>query len=116
MDSKTYEQAAMAVVTRDGQEITDKALTVLRAASECDRLHALLIDDARTTAQRFEAFARELATGRVSLSCPTGYSTVRDIPENLARLVCKRDELAVLVRVLYGREARDQMNEAFNSK
>lgn len=84
---------------------------MMSCAHECDRLHNQLLADAAYMAKRFNEMARDLNQG-MTVSDPTGYSTVRDIPVNLVRLDMRRAQLVSLIEAYEG-EASQVRVKAF---
>ena len=98
-----YEMAIMTLVPSSPKEWTDKHLDLLTAAATVDNLMDRIVDDSRRMAKKFESYATEVEARGEGWS-PLGYSTLRDMETNIAKLEVHKDYLRVLVRSAYGKD------------
>ena len=104
MANGKYETALMTLVPSLAKDWTSSDIALISAASEVDRLTDRIVQDSRSMALKFEAFAREVALRNEGWD-PTGYSTIRDIAVNSAKLEVEKKNLISLVRLILGRDA-----------
>lgn len=77
---------------------------LLSAACEVDRLTDRIVGDSKSMARKFESYAAEIASRNEGWD-PTGYSTIRDIATNTAKLEVERRQVHTLLRILFGKDA-----------
>ena len=104
MANGKYETALMTLVPSLAKDWTSSDIALISAAIEVDRLTDRIVQDSRSMALKFEAFAREVALRNEGWD-PTGYSTIRDISVNSAKLEVYKTNLISLIRLLRGRDA-----------
>lgn len=102
--SRHYERSVETAVIGSETDLNEQALAVLNLAGECDRLTRQLAEDSARMSELFARFATEVSTLRHAQP-PTGYSSLRDIDTNNAKLEAKREALVALIRLVYGKEA-----------
>lgn len=109
---RRWERSAEAALAVEGDEAiaTQRGLALVNLACEIDLLERQLVDDARTMAERFTRYAADVEAG-MHASDPSGYSTLRDIPERAATLKAKRDALRMLLVATFGEVARERFSE-----
>ena len=98
-----YETAIMTLVPNHPKEWTDKHFELLTAAATVDNLTDRIVDDSRRMAKKFESYATEVEARGEGWS-PMGYSTLRDMEINIAKLEVHKDYLRMLVRGAYGKD------------
>lgn len=104
MANGKYETALMTLIPSSPKEWTDKHVELLTAAAEVDNLTHKIVDDSRRMAQKFEAYATEVEARGEGWS-PLGYSTLRDMEINIAKLEVHKGYLRVLLRGAFGKDA-----------
>ena len=98
-----YEAALMTMIPSNPKEWTSTHVELLAAANTVDSLTDRIVDDSRRMAQKFESYAFDVEARGEGWS-PLGYSTLRDMEINIAKLEVHRDYLRVLLRGAYGRD------------
>ena len=98
-----YETALMTLIPNHPKEWTPTHIELLTAAGVVDNLTDRIIDDSRRMAQKFEAYATEVEARGEGWS-PMGYSTLRDMEVNIAKLEVHKDYFWVLLRGAYGKD------------
>jgi len=99
-----YETAITTLIPNHPKEWTPTHVELLTAASTVDNLTDRIVDDSRRMAQKFEAYATEVETRGEGWS-PLGYSTLRDMEINIAKLEVHKEYLRMMVRTAYGKDA-----------
>lgn len=79
------------------------AIALLDVAMEIDRLQETLIENSRHAAERFIRFAKDVEDG-VHCDAPNGWSSVQELPRDMASLKAKREEFYRLARVTLGKD------------
>lgn len=106
-----YEAALMTMIPSNSKKWTPTHIELLTAASTVDRLTDSIVDDSRRMAQKFESYATEVETRGEGWS-PMGYSTLRDLEINIAKLEVHKEYLRVMVRATFGIDiAKDFLNK-----
>jgi hypothetical protein len=98
-----YETALMTLIPTSPKEWTSTHVEMLTAAATVDNLTDRIVDDSRRMAKKFESYATEVEARGEGWS-PLGYSTLRDMEINIAKLEVHKDYLRVLVRSAYGKD------------
>jgi len=104
MANGKYETALMTFIPSNPKDWSLSDVELISTASEVDRLTDRIVQDSRSMARSFETFAREVALRNEGWD-PTGYSTIRDIAVNSAKLEVEKTNLISLVRLILGRDA-----------
>jgi len=99
-----YETAITTFIPSNPKEWTSTHVELLTAANTVDSLTDRIVDDSRRMAQKFEAYATEVDTRGEGWS-PLGYSTLRDLEINIAKLEVHKEYLRMMVRTAYGEGA-----------
>ena len=107
MANGKYETALMTLIPARPKERTSSHVELLSLACEVDRLTDRIVQDSKSMSMKFESFAREVALRNEGWD-PTGYSTIRDIAVNSAKLEVEKRHLISLIRLVNGREALSQ--------
>ena len=113
---RRWERSAEAALAVESDEVIDtpRGLAFVNLAGEIDMLERQLVDDARTMAMRFKRYADDVESG-MHASDPSGYSTLRDIPERAATLKAKRDALRMLLVATFSEAARECFSETMKT-
>ena len=110
-----YETALMTLIPNHPKEWTSTHVEMLTAANTVDSLTDRIVDDSRRMAQKFESYAFDVETRGEGWS-PLGYSTLRDMEINIAKLEVHKEYLRVLLRGAYGKDAlKDFMAQVMGS-
>lgn len=104
MANGKYETALMTFIPNHPKEWTSTHVDLLTAAAEVDNLAHKIVEDSRRMAQKFEAYATEVETRGEGWS-PLGYSTLRDMEINIAKLEVHKEYLRMMVRGKYGKDS-----------
>lgn len=80
---------------------------VVGAALNVDRIQAQVIRDARDMANKFNTYADNLGMGHAH--SPMGYSTLRDLEVNIAKLEVHKEYLTALVSAQFGESAVNRL-------
>lgn len=104
-----YEGAVLKLLPSSPKNWAEGHTDLLSAACEIDRLTDRIVQDSKSMARKFESYAAEI-TARSEGWDPTGYSTIRDISTNTAKLESERRNFNMLLRLLFGRDAVKKLN------
>ena len=99
-----YEGEVLKLLPSSPKNWVEGHIDLLSAACEIDRLTDRIVADSKSMARKFESYAAEIAARNEGWD-PTGYSTIRDISTNTAKLESERRSFNMLLRVLFGRDA-----------
>jgi len=99
-----YETAVLNLLPSSPKTWEAGYVDLLSAASEVDRLTDRIVADSKSMARKFESYAAEIAARNEGWD-PTGYSTLRDIATNTAKLEVERRQVHSLVRIFFGKDA-----------
>lgn len=99
-----YETAVLKLLPANPKDWQPGHVDLLSVACEVDRLTDRIVSDSKSMARKFESYAAEIAA-RSSGWDPTGYSTIRDISMNTAKLEVERQNVHSLLRILFGKDA-----------
>jgi len=105
MKNGRYSAALKTLIPSNPKEWTEAIMDILEHAEEVDRLAALIADDLRRNAERFNTVADRIAAGH-NPEDPMGYSSLHDISVNIARHRAKAESLVSLIRSVLGRDAK----------
>lgn len=103
MKNGKYESAVMNLVPSSPKEWTPVHIDILTAAATIDRLKDDIIGDSRRMAEKFNSYATEVETRGDGWS-PMGYSTLRDLDVNVAKLEVHKEYFRTLMRSHFGLE------------
>lgn len=110
-----YETAVLNLLPSNSKTWEAGHVDLLAAASEVDRLTDRIVADSKSMARKFESYAAEIAARNEGWD-PTGYSTIRDIATNTAKLECERRNVYSLLRIFFGKDAtKNFMNTVFEA-
>jgi len=98
-----YEAAVLNLLPSNPKNWETGHVDLLSAACEVDRLTDRIVGDSKSMARKFESYAAEIATRNEGWD-PTGYSTIRDITTNTAKLEVERRQVHSLVRIFFGKD------------
>lgn len=104
-----YETAVLNLLPSNPKNWEAGYVDLLSTACEVDRLTDRIVGDSKSMARKFESYAAEIATRSEGWD-PTGYSTIRDISTNTAKLESERRNFNMLLRLLFGRDAVKKLN------
>ena len=96
-----YETALMTLIPSNPEEWNHNHIALIAATNTVDYLTDQLISDSKYMARRFEAYAIDMEARGEGWS-PMGYSTLRDIDINSAKLEVHKSHLANLLRLTLG--------------
>ena len=96
-----YETALMTLIPTDPKEWNPGHIELLTLTNAVDWLSDQLISDSKYMARRFEAYAIDMEARGDGWS-PMGYSTLRDIEINSAKLEVHKTHLTNLLRMTLG--------------
>ncbi len=99
-----YETAVLNLLPSNPKNWETGHVDLLSAACEVDRLTDRIVADSKWMARKFEYYAAEVAARHQGWD-PTGYSTIRDIATNTAKLESERQHVHTLLRILFGKDA-----------
>ena len=99
-----YEAATLVLLPSTSKLWSEGHVDLLSAACEVDRLTDRIVEDSKYMARKFESYATEVAIRHEGWD-PTGYSTIRDISMNTAKLECARRHFNSLLRLIFGKDA-----------
>jgi len=105
MNNGRHTTALKTLIPSNPKEWTEAIMDILEHAEEVDRLAALIADDLRRNAERFNTVAERIAAGH-NPEDPTGYSSLHDISTNCARHRAKQESLFILITTVLGREGK----------
>lgn len=101
MNNGKYETALMTLIPSNPKEWTPSHVELLTAANSIDYLTDTIVRDSVSTARKFTTFAEEMTTRGDGWS-PMGYSTLRDLEVNIAKLEVHKTYLTNLLRLTFG--------------
>ncbi len=101
MANGKYETALMTLIPTDPKEWNPGHIELLTATNTVDYLTDQLIRDSMSMARKFEAYASDMEVRGDGWS-PMGYSTLRDIEINSAKLEVHKSVLANILRMTLG--------------
>ena len=101
MANGKYETALMTLIPSNPEEWNHNHIALLATTNTVDYLTDQLISDSKYMARRFEAYAIDMEARGEGWS-PMGYSTLRDIDINSAKLEVHKAHLANLLRLTLG--------------
>lgn len=101
MASGKYETALMTLIPSNPKEWNPGHVELLTVTNTIDYLTDTIIRDSKSMAKKFASFADEMETRGEGWS-PMGYSTLRDIEINTAKLEVHKSVLANLLRMTLG--------------
>lgn len=104
MKNGRYEAAVAQFVPASPKDWSEGDIFILSEASNIDRLIEQIVKDSRSLARRFEVYADEVENRGRGWD-PSGYSSLRDITTNTAKLEDARDRLVTFIRTLKGKDA-----------
>lgn len=103
MANGKFESALTSFIPTSSKEWKQEHVALLNSACEIDRLTRHIQDDSLNMARRFEAYAKDISV-RGSGWDPTGYSTIRDIAMNTAKLEAEHTSFRTLARLVLGKD------------
>lgn len=101
MKNGKYETALMTLIPSNSKEWTPSHIELLTAANSIDYLTDAIVRDSQSMARKFTTFADEMAT-RGDGWTPMGYSALRDLEVNIAKLEVHKAYLTNLLRLTFG--------------
>ena len=101
MANGKYETALMTLIPSNPKEWNHGHIELLATATTVDYLTDQLIRDSKSMARKFEAYAIDMETLGAGWS-PMGYSTLRDIEVNSAKLEVHKTHFTNLLRLTLG--------------
>lgn len=101
MANGKYETALRTLIPTDPKEWNPGHIELLTVSNTVDYLTDQLIRDSKSMARKFEAYAIDMEA-RGDGWLPMGYSTLRDIEINSAKLEVHKAHLANLLRLTLG--------------
>ena len=126
MANGKYETALMTLIPSNPKEWNHGHTELLAATNKVDYLTDQLIRDSKSMAQKFEAYAIDMeARGDgskfslppfLNLWSPMGYSTLRNIEINSAKLEVHKTHLANLLRMTLGPNGFKDFTEALSAE
>jgi hypothetical protein len=115
MKNGKYEAALMTLIPAGAKEWSADHIDLLDAAGNIDNLTDTIVRDAALLAKRFASFSEEMATRGDGWS-PMGYSTLRDLEVNIAKLEVHKTYFRTLLRGLGGAKLLSAFNEALTGE
>lgn len=109
-----YEAALFTLIPSNPKEWLPSSVELLTMASSIDRLTAQVVEDSRRMASKFEAYADEVEARGEGWS-PMGYSTLRDIEVNIAKLEVFKESIIGLLRATLGPDAPKKFRRALEN-
>jgi hypothetical protein len=114
MANGKYETALMTLIPSNPKEWNKGHIELLTTAGTIDRLTEEIIRDSKSMARKFEAYAIDMEARGEGWS-PMGYSTLRDIEINSAKLEVHESHLSNLLRLTLGTTGSLDFTEALNA-
>jgi len=96
-----YETALMTLIPADPKEWNPGHIELLTVSNTIDYLTDVIIRDSESMARKFTNFANEMSNLGDGWS-PMGWSTLRDLEVNIAKLEVHKAHLANLLRLTLG--------------
>lgn len=114
MASGKYETALMTLIPSNPKEWNPGHVELLTVTNTIDYLTDEIIRDSESMAKKFTNFANEMATRGDGWS-PMGYSTLRDLEVNIAKLEVHKTYLANLLRLVLGPKGHVTFRDALEA-
>jgi hypothetical protein len=114
MANGKYETALMTLIPSNPKEWNKGHIELIAAAGTIDRLTDEIIRDSKSMARKFEAYAIDMEARGEGWS-PMGYSTLRDIEINSAKLEVHESHLSNLLRLTLGTTGPLDFIDALNA-
>ena len=114
MANGKYETALMTLIPTRPKEWTSSHVALIAAANHIDYLTDTIIRDSESMAKKFTNFANEMATRGDGWS-PMGYSTLRDLEVNIAKLEVNKNYFITLLRLAFGPKGHVTFRDALEA-
>lgn len=114
MANGKYETAIMTLIPTNPKEWIHGHIDLITAANHVDHLTDEIIRDSESMGKKFTSFANEMAARGDGWS-PMGYSTLRDLERNIAKLEVHKTYLANLLRLVLGPKGHVTFRDALEA-
>lgn len=113
MKNGKYEAALMTLIPSNPKEWQGTHIELLTATNTIDSLTDTIARDAAAMGKKFTAFSEEMLTRGDGWS-PMGYSTLRDLEVNIAKLEVHKTYLINLLRAFLGKDGVKAFRDALS--
>ena len=113
MKNGKYEAALMTLIPSNPKEWQGSHIELLTATNTIDNLTDTIARDAAAMGKKFTSFSEEMLTRGDGWS-PMGYSTLRDLEVNIAKLEVHKTYLINLLRAFLGKDGVKAFRDALS--